>query len=224
MAESSVRVLAKVVQVLPPRLRQRVDALRAMTVAAGWSGDAGVEPQVLTAVASACRDTERITFGYTAAGGARSDRHVEPFRLVALGRRWYLVAYDLDRGDWRSFRLDRMSAPRGTGARFAPRRLPADDAVAFVRAGIAETPAPFAVEALVAAPADRVRDRIGRWVTVEETAPGACLVRMKADDLRWPAMALGAVGALFTVIGPAELTDLLRDWGGRFTRATAGTR
>jgi predicted DNA-binding transcriptional regulator YafY len=223
MAESSVRVLTKVVAVLPARLRQRVDALRAMTVAAGWSGDPTVEPSVLTAVASACRDTERLTFGYTAAGGERTDRHVEPFRLVALGRRWYLVAYDLDRGDWRSFRLDRLASPRGTGARFAPRRLPADDAAAFVRAGIADTPAPFAVEALVAAAADDVRARIGRWTTVEETGAATCRVRMRADDLSWPAMALGSVGAEFTVVGPPELTDLVRDWGGRFSRATAGT-
>jgi biotin operon repressor BirA-like protein len=223
MAESSVRVLTKVVQVLPPRLRQRVDALRAMTVAAGWSGDGAVEPQVLTSVASACRDTERITFGYTAAGGARSERHAEPFRLVALGRRWYLVAYDLDRGDWRSFRLDRLTAPRGTGSRFAPRTLPADDAAAFVQAGIADAPAPFAVEVLVAATAMRVRARIGRWATVEATGDGTCRVRMRADDLSWPATALGAVGAEFTVVSPPELLDLLGDWGSRFGRAAAGT-
>jgi biotin operon repressor BirA-like protein len=223
MAESSVRVLTKVVQVLPPRLRQRVDALRAMTVGTAWSGDAGVEPQVLTTVASACRDTERITFGYTAAGGVSSERHAEPFRLVAFGRRWYLVAFDIDRGDWRSFRLDRLTAPRGTGARFAPRRLPADDAAAFVQAGIAGAPAPFAVEALVDAPAGDVGARIGRWADVEATGDGTCRVRMKADDLSWPAMALGSVGAEFAVVSPPELRKLLADWGARFGRAAAGT-
>jgi predicted DNA-binding transcriptional regulator YafY len=219
MAESSVRVLAKVVQVLPSRLRQRVDALRAMTVAPGWGVEATVEPQVLTTVASACRDAERITFGYTAADGTRSERHAEPFRLVALGRRWYLVAYDVDRGDWRSFRLDRTAFPRPTGARFAPRRLPAEDPAAFVRAGIAEGPVPFAVDVLVAAPADEVRTRIGRWATVEEAGPGECRVRMRADDLSWPALALGTTGAEFRVVHPPELADLLRDWGGRFARA-----
>ena len=223
MAESSVRVLTKVVQVLPPRLRQRVDALRAMTVGPDWSSDATAEPQVLTAVASACRDTERITFGYTGAGGVRTERHAEPFRLVALGRRWYLVAYDLDRGDWRSFRLDRLTAPRGTGARFAHRRLPVDDPAAFVRAGIAGAPSPFAGEVLVSAPAGTVRARIGRWASVEEAGDGTCRIRMKADDLGWPAMALGTVGAEFTVVSPPELRQLLGDWGARFGRAAAGS-
>ena len=222
MAESSVRVLAKVVQVLPPRLRQRVDALRAMTVAAGWSGDTTVEPQVLTAVATACRDGERITFGYTAADGARTDRHTEPFRLVALGRRWYLVAYDVDRGDWRSFRLDRLTDPRGTGARFAPRRLPAEDAAAFVRAGIGVRVPTYDVEVLVQAPAADVRRRIGQWATVEELDDNRCRVRMAPDDLSWPALALGMVGAEFTVLSPPEFGALLGEWARRFARA-AGT-
>ena len=102
MAETSVRALAKVVQVMPARLRRRVDALRAMTVPGAWGAPpagGGVDPGVLTTVALACRDSERITFAYTAADGNRTDRSVEPFRLVSLGRRWYLVAYDLDRGD-----------------------------------------------------------------------------------------------------------------------------
>src|SRR3954462_4975793 len=127
MAETSVRALAKGVQVMPARLRRRVDALRAMTVPGAWGnpGTGGaVDPAVLTAVALACRDTERLAFEYTAADGARRGRPVEPFRLVSLGRRWYLVGYDLDRGDWRTFRLDRVSGPPGTGGGVAPRRVP----------------------------------------------------------------------------------------------------
>src|SRR6187399_1238233 len=121
--ESAVRVLAKVTQVMPVRLRRRVEALRAMTIPARWSppDGRGLDAGALTTVALACRDSERLRFGYTAAGGQRTDRHVEPHRLVALGRRWYLVAYDLVRHDWRSFRADRLSAPHGTGARFRPR-------------------------------------------------------------------------------------------------------
>src|SRR5918998_829831 len=131
IAESSVRALTKVVQVMPPRLRRRVEALRAMTVPAAWgSSGPSVDPGVLTAVAQAGRDTERLEFGYTAAGGEHPGRHVEPVRLVSLGRRWYLVAYDLTRHDWRSFRVDRVSGPRTTGARYLPRTLPAEDAAA----------------------------------------------------------------------------------------------
>jgi predicted DNA-binding transcriptional regulator YafY len=221
IAESSVRALAKVVQVMPPRLRRRVDALRAMTVPAGW-GNSGpsVDPGDLTVLAQACRDTERLEFGYTSASGERTDRHVEPLRLVPLGRRWYLVAYDLTRHDWRSFRLDRLDRPRSTAARFRPRELPAEDAAAFVQAGIGQVPAPHAVEVLVDAPAAVVREQVGRWGTVEEVDDRRCLLRMKADSLDWPAMALGGLGADFTVLSPPELLDHVRRWARTFNRAT----
>lgn len=225
IAESSVRALTKVVQVMPPRLRRRVEALRAMTVPAQWAGDGPrIDPAVLTAVAQACRDTERLEFGYVAASGERSDRHVEPLRLVSLGRRWYLVAYDLTRHDWRSFRLDRLAAPRATGARFRPRELPAADAAAFVRAGIGHLPAPYAAEVLVHAPAAAVRDRVGRWADVEDAGDGRCMLRMNVDSLDWVALAVGAVGAEFEVLGPPELAGLVRDWAGRFGRATGARR
>ncbi|HJQ48201.1 MAG TPA: YafY family protein [Amycolatopsis sp.] len=221
IAEPSVRVLAKVVQVMPSRLRRRVEALRAMTVPAGWGDPPGpaADPAALTALALACRDSERLRFVYTAASGDRTDRHVEPHRLVSLGRRWYLVAYDLTRHDWRTFRLDRLTAPQPTGARFRPRELPADDAAAFVRAGVRNLPKPYEVEAMVDAPAERVRGRIGRWCTVDEVDAERCRVRMTVDSLDWPMLALGATEADFRVLGPAELIDRVRDWGTRFTRA-----
>jgi len=222
IAESSVRALAKVVQVMPARLRRRVDALRAMTVPAGWGGArVGVDPGVLTSVAVACRDTERLRFGYTAATGQRTVRHVEPHRLVSLGRRWYLVGYDLDRQDWRSYRIDRIARPEGTGARFRPRELPAADAAAFVRAGIGSVSAVYDVEVEIEAPAAAVRERIGRWCTVENAGLGRCRIRMAADSLDWPTMALGAVGADFEVVSPPELADHVLDWGRRFSRAGA---
>ena len=224
IAEASVRALAKVVQVMPGRLRRRVEALAAMTVPGTWDGGTrpGLDPAVLTTIALACRDTERIRFGYTTAGGEQTARHVEPHRLVSLGRRWYLVGYDLDRQDWRSFRLDRLAGPRGTGARFRPRELPADDAAAFVRARIGTLRAAYQVEAVAEADAGRVRERIGRWSVVEPEGPGRCRIRMTTDSLDWPMMALGTVGAEFRVVSPPELVDRVRDWGGRFTRAAAG--
>jgi len=219
MAEASVRALTKVVQVLPVRLRRRAEALRVVTVSAAWRGDVSVDPHALTAVAEACRDSERLEFGYTAATGERTERLVEPFRLVALGRRWYVVAYDLARGDWRSFRLDRLAEPRSTGARFAPRRLPDDDPAAFVRAGIGVRMQTYDVEVLVQAPPGDVRRRIGQWATVEDLGEERCRVRMETDDLSWPALALGMVGAEFTVVSPPELRELLEEWSGRFARA-----
>jgi predicted DNA-binding transcriptional regulator YafY len=224
IAESSVRVLAKVVQVMPARLRRRVEALRAMTVPGGWGGGdrASVEPGVLTSVALACRDSEHLRFDYTASGDRRSERHVEPHRLVSLGRRWYLVAYDLGRHDWRSFRVDRITGPRGAGSRFRPRELPAADAAAYVRARLDNLPRPYRVEVLVDAPAATVRERVGRWGTVEEVDAGRCRMRMTTDSLEWATIAVGTLAADFRVVGPPELVDHVRSWAGRFTRATAG--
>jgi predicted DNA-binding transcriptional regulator YafY len=223
VAESSVRALTKVTQVMPARLRRQVEALRAMTVPAGWDGPAGagVDPGVLTAVALACRDGERLRFSYTAAGGRRTDRHTEPHRLVCLGRRWYLVAYDLTRHDWRSFRVDRLTAPQGDGSRFRSRDLPAADAAEFVRSGLEGLPRPYRVEVLADAPAAVARERIGRWCTVEEVDAGHCRVRMTSDSLDWPVMALGVLGTDFRVLGPPELLERVRDWGARFGRAGA---
>jgi predicted DNA-binding transcriptional regulator YafY len=221
IAEASVRALAKVVQVMPGRLRRRVEALTAMTVPASWGGGArpSLDPGALTTIALACRDAERLRFGYVAASGAQTARHVEPHRLVSLGRRWYLVGYDLDRQDWRSFRLDRLAEPHGTGARFRPRELPAEDAAAFVRARIGTLWAVYDVEVVAEAPADQVRERIGRWVTVEPDGPARCRIRMSTDALEWTLMGLGVMGAEFSAVSPPELVEQLREWGGRFTRA-----
>ncbi len=223
MAETSVRVLAKLVQVMPRRLRHRVEALRGATVS-GWApapaADA-VDPAVLTTVALACRDSERTAFGYTPPGRERTERTVEPHRLVALGRRWYLVGWDLDRGDWRVFRLDRLDAPRGTGTVSGPRRFPAEDAAAYVRERVGGAWGRLVVEAVVAAPAQQVRDRIGSWGTVDDDDSGGCRVRIDADDLDWGAAALGLTGAPFTVLSPPELMAHLRDLAARY--AAAGT-
>ena len=221
IAEASVRALAKVVQVMPARLRRRVQALGAMTVPARWEEAAqpSVDPGVLTTIALACRDTERIRFSYTAADGRQAGLHVEPHRLVQLGRRWYLAGYDLDRHGWRSYRLDRLTEPRGTGARFRPRELPAADAGAFVRAGVQSVRAGYDVEVIVEAPAAAVRDKIGRWAAVSQISATRCRVRMTADALVWPIMGLGMTGAGFEVISPPELRDQVRDWGHRFSQA-----
>ena len=217
--ESSVRALAKVVQVMPARLRRRIDTLATMTVAAPWSGpDTRVDPDELTAIAQACRDTVRLEFGYTARDGTRSERRVEPHRLVLLGRRWYLVAWDMLRSDWRSFRMDRLSGPRTTGAVFLPRELPADDAAEFVRAGLDSLPARLDVEAVVHAEAFVVRSRIGRWATVEAVDDSRCRLRMTADSPDWVLLTLGSVDAEFEVVHPPEVVERAREWIGRFGR------
>ena len=228
VAEAAARALAKVTQVMPARLRRRAEAVAAMTESASWDAaraaqTAAINPDVLASAALACRDAERIRFAYGAASGERTERHVEPHRLVALDRRWYLVAYDLTRNDWRSFRLDRViGVPRPTGARFRPRTLPAADAAEFVRRNITTAPGTgWQVTAVVEAPAAAVRERVGRWATIAEDGPGRCRVTMTpGDNLDWPVIALGMTGADFRVLAPPELAERIRDWGTRFTRAT----
>jgi predicted DNA-binding transcriptional regulator YafY len=226
IAEAAARALAKVTQVMPARLRRRVQAVADMTESASWgaarAGQAAViDPDVLASAALACRDAERLRFAYGAASGERTERHVEPHRLVALDGRWYLVAYDLTRNDWRSFRLDRViGVPRPTSARFRPRALPAADAAEFVRRSSTAASGTLRVTAVIEAPAAVVRDRIGRWATIAEDGPGRCLVTMTpGSQLDSAVIALGMTGADFQVLSPPELAERIADWGDRFTRA-----
>jgi predicted DNA-binding transcriptional regulator YafY len=224
IAESAVRALAKVTQVMPAGLRRHVEALTAMSVPATWGPGASasaVDPGILTVLALACRDSERIRFPYTAADETRTRRYAEPHRLVSLGGRWYLVGYDLTRQDWRTFRTDRIAGPpRATGERFRPRALPAPDAATYVRESIGRAFDDYEVEVLIDAPADAVRAKIGRWFTVEARPEDRCRALITTDSLDWPVFALGVVGADFEVVAPPELRDHLADWGARFTRGT----
>lgn len=211
IAETSVRALGKVAAVMPPRLRKRVEAFGAVTQPAGWSGGPAVDPRILTDLAEACRAEERIEFGYTAADGAVTERLAEPLRLVSLGRRWYLVAYDLHRHDWRSFRLDRISGPSRTGMRFRPRELPAEDAAAYVLASVGQRAPGYSIEFRVEAPMETVRSAIGRYARL--SADGAVtVVRMQADTLDWAAMAIAVLGAPVTVAEPPELVEHVAGW------------
>lgn len=217
--ETSVRALTKLVQVLPPRLRRRVDALQAYTVPAVMGGGPTVDALALTVIAQACRDDERLRFGYTRRDGAAATRLVEPHRLVSLGRRWYLVAWDVERHDWRTFRIDRLHEPEATGARFRQRELPGGDAAAFVRDRLASVPTRYEVVVDIAAPAAEVEAIVGRWGAVEPAGESACRMTMNVDDLSWPTMVLGVVGADFTVVQPAELRDRVRSVGQLFNNA-----
>jgi predicted DNA-binding transcriptional regulator YafY len=221
MPEASVRALAKVVRVLPARLRRRVEALEAATTAAPWTGaPAAVDPLLLTTLAQACADGERLDLDYAPReGSGPGTRRVEPHRLVPLGRRWYLVAYDLSRLDWRTFRIDRASAARPTGERFAPRTLPATDAAAFVRERLEALPAAHDVSARVAAPPEDVTARVGRWATVADDGSGGSRVSLRVEELEWALLTLGSVQAELSDVEPPELADLLHSWGGRFSRA-----
>ena len=224
LAEASVSALSKVVQVLPPKLRRRAEALRAVTDDSPFAQAPTVHADVLATMAQATRDNERVRFTYQARGGAGAGeqvrRHVEPHRLVTVGRRWYLLAYDLDRQDWRSFRLDRLSDPFGTRARFRTREVPGGDAAAYVRKGLSRTEIGNSLRVLVDAPKEDVEEQISRWATVTAIDARTCRVEMDGRQARWAAFGLGVLEAPFTVeAAPPEVLDLLARWGERFTTA-----
>jgi predicted DNA-binding transcriptional regulator YafY len=221
--EVSVRALAKVVRMLPPRLRRRADALAAATVPVVFGGGPTVDAAALAVLSGAVQDTERVRFGYAPREGEPSSRHVEPHRLVILGRRWYLVAWDLDRVDWRTFRVDRLSDPRSTRWRFEPREVPGGDAAAYVQSQLRSIQTRYEVEAVIDLPADAVQGMVERWGTVEPVTDTSSRLRMSVDQLEWPAMVLAASGASFRVVGPPELVAYVADAGRRFTEATTGT-
>ncbi|WP_430783065.1 helix-turn-helix transcriptional regulator [Actinoplanes sp. G11-F43] len=218
--ETSVRALAKVIQLLPPRLRRRIDALRAVTAPGVPGGGPVLDAMVLTTVAMACRGEERLRFDYAPREGTSGRRHVEPHRLVSLGRRWYLVAWDLERGDWRSFRVDRLAGPEPTGARFRPRELPGGDPVEWLRSRIRTIPSRYEVSVRLRTDVDTVRAATGQWGAVEET-PDGCRLRMNVDDLGWPVMLLGVLDVPFTVESPDELRQRVRRTGEALLRHTA---
>lgn len=213
--EASVRALAKLEQVLPSRLRRRVSALQSATVAVSRGDGATVDPRTLTTMAAAVAGPERLRFDYRDRDGAATRRLVEPYRLVSTGSRWYLVAYDLEREDWRTFRVDRVSEPFATGARFAARALPME-AEEFVRRGLrgGET---YRVEVTFAAPVDALPGWL-RGDAVEE--PGGCRVRFDTGDApEWVAARLALTGLGFAVREPAALAESARGLARRLSSA-----
>lgn len=215
IAEASVRALAKVVQVMPRQLRRRVEAVGSATVAGQWGEQPSTDPELLVLLAQGCRDDERVRFDYVARDGAASSRRVEPTQLVSVGRRWYLVGYDLDRGDWRSFRLDRMTEAASTDVRFRPRELPGGDAAAYVRAAMDRASGTKVVSAELVASADPVRGLIGRWAEVSSLGPNRCRVEMSAESLDWAVFALGVAGAPIASCEPTEFAERVSDWSKR---------
>ncbi|OIK01570.1 helix-turn-helix transcriptional regulator [Streptomyces colonosanans] len=223
--EASVRALAKLEQVLPNRLRHRVATLQAATTPLASGDGASIAPETLTVMASAIAGHERLRFAYLSHDKTPSRRLTEPYRLVSTGRRWYLVAFDLDRDDWRTFRVDRVSEPFATGARFAPRELPAGDAAEYLRQSMQRRQETYEFEVTFAAPADLVAARLPRWFgTPEPLDEDNCrLCGTSSDSVEWMAVRLAMADCEFTVHRPSELVACVRDFGARLSRA-ADTR
>lgn len=205
--ESALRALAKLDQVLPQALRGEVEAISQAVVSVDGAS-APVPAGLLTTLARACRDQVLLDFGYDDRAGRASRRRVEPYRVVTMGRRWYLLAWDTDRADWRSFRLDRVDpdSVRATTFTFTPR--PAPDPVEYVRTSVLRSPyryvASLRLHAGLAELADRVPQNAG---ALTDLGDGSTLLVTGAETLDYLAIEALWLGVAFEVLDPPELRE-----------------
>ncbi|KAB8191606.1 WYL domain-containing protein [Nonomuraea phyllanthi] len=226
--EAAARALATVRQVMPARLRHRIDTLQVTAVAPPV-----VHPQVgtgvLTALSTAVHAREVLRFAYTPAlppeAGDAPPRRVEPHHLVTWGGRWYLVAWDLDRDDWRTFRADRIAPRTPNGPRFTPRELPGGDVAAFVTARFRGSGGsgdwPCRGEVILDLPAAVVSSHTRDGV-VEELGPDRCRLVLGSWSWLGLAAAIGRFDADIEVVGPAELKRAFAHLARRYTQAATG--
>jgi predicted DNA-binding transcriptional regulator YafY len=224
--EAAVAALAKLEQMLPARLRDRVQALSTATVVVRPGEGPATRPEVLLTLAQGCRHRERVRFRYLDGSGNASERRVEPYQLVNAERRWYLVARDLDRADWRTFRLDRMGVPELTGHRFVRAEEP--DAAAMVERGMAVASYTWQATVLVRAPRAQVEEEVPRTVGVLDDEPprgddpGGTVMRIGANQLDWLARYLAGLPFEVEVRDPPELRAALRALARRLQQAHRG--
>ncbi|MFE6237355.1 helix-turn-helix transcriptional regulator [Cellulosimicrobium sp. NPDC057862] len=211
MEETSLRALAKVESLLPHRLRRRVAALHSSVRSVPSPTDQDrVDPGSLSVLAAACRDHELVRFAYRAGDGTPTRRLVEPHRLVTADRRWYLVAWDRDRDDWRTFRLDRLARPQPTGGRFTAREIPRGGAAAFVAHALGATPRERVATLVLDAGPDDLAEVL-RWVDhdVVDAASGAVVVQVRGEDVGRLAMTVArlALSVPVRVVEPDDLAE-----------------
>lgn len=222
-ATAAVTALAKITQVLPDKIRSRVDSLQRVATLPGPHGHpAVVDTSVLTTFALAARDHETLTFDYIDTHGNASSRLVQPHHVVSLDQRLYLIAHDLTRQDWRTFRIDRSNNPVRTGRTFMPRTLPVTDPAEYVRTQTRSVQKGHNVVATVELPADRVQEHLAEWGTATPLTPTTCTVQILVENLDWAAFALASLHAPFTVRGPDAAIKHFADWGQRLSSAVCG--
>ncbi len=227
---TTLSALAKIEQVLPPALRRRIDALQShATVGAGSAGRGGagrptpeIDSELLGVLALACRDSERLRFNYTDAAGEASARSVEPYRLVPVARRWYLLAWDRQREDWRTFRLDRIADVFPTRVRFEPQPMSDDEARTRVERALRYRARSVKARVIIDLPQAELVEHLG-WYGRDVVADGPtrCIWPLEADVVENLVMALMWVprGIRYRVEGPPEVTEFLAAQAERFTAA-----
>jgi predicted DNA-binding transcriptional regulator YafY len=223
MEEVALRALTKLEQVLPTRLRRRLSALHASIVPLARSGPT-VDAATLTTIATACRDHARLAFGYRGNDGARTNRRVEPSGLVHTGLRWYLVAWDLTREDWRTFRVDRIAPKMRAGASFFPRSPPEGGLAAYVSRSVSLSPYPVRARVLLLAPIAEMARRISPAAgALESVDARSCLLHTGAPSLDALAVWMALLGVDFEIREPPAARAHLRRLGERAFRAAGVT-
>jgi predicted DNA-binding transcriptional regulator YafY len=225
--ETSVRALAKLEQVLPSRLRRRVSALGDATAAFGPGGPR-IDPEALATLAGACRDSMRLRFSYVTKDERASQRHAEPSAVVYSGHRWYLVAFDLDRDDWRTFRIDRIQGRVRVVERGRRRTVPGGDPAQFVKERLrsARGDEPDAPPARIRFRTDaaQIRKRIPAAYASVEPDGESCLVTSLSGWSRQFLMWCALLDEPMEVLEPPELVRIAGGLGARLTEAANGSR
>jgi predicted DNA-binding transcriptional regulator YafY len=219
--EAASRALSTVRQVMPSRLRHRVDGIRFT----GFDSAIRVDPAVLEAVSAAVRERRMLRFDY----GSSSDRparRTEPHAVVAREGRWYLIAWDLEAEDWRTFRLDRLRPRIPTGPSFVPRGLPAKDAATYLAArskgSVSEDRWPCIGEVVIRMPAREIAPFIGDG-TVEEQDAGSSRITVGSWSWVGVVAAVARFDAPFEIVGPEELRGAAAVLAARFTAASVNS-
>lgn len=219
--EASVSALTKIADILGPEQRADIEAITS-AVETPRQSVYDISLDTLTTLARASRDRERIRFDYRDANHTSTERYTEPHHVIPIGLRWYLLAWDLDRQDWRTFRLDPITEPHATKRRFDRRELPAPDATSFVTERLSSLPASHQCDVIVEAPLDEVEHHLGPWGTATRVSVGLTQLHMEVDDLAWVVLMLAALNADIRQAEPPELLTLLQTLGTKFTAAQPG--
>ena len=181
-----------------------------------------VDAERLLAIASSCRELEGIRFQYSDRAGTPSDRAVEPHRLVHTGYRWYLVAWDIQRKDWRTFRVDRIAGKLKTSTRFKPRPAPDGDFVAFVSKSLSQATYPFRARITLHAPIEVITKRVPPSVgSLEAIDQNCCSLLTGSYSLEAIAVHLSMLGVDFQVHEPPELITYLQKLAERLRMAAS---
>jgi predicted DNA-binding transcriptional regulator YafY len=216
--EASLRALVKLEQMLPNRLRHRIDEVRTATVSVPGAGPT-VDLAVLSAIAGAIRASERLRFDYVAHDGRQTMRTTEPQRLVVWGRRWYLLGWDVDRANWRTFRVDRIKPKTPTGPRFPPRTLTDDEASRFVQRSAGTATWRYRARIRIHAPLDQVRALLPLAVDVAADGPDRCIIEAGSDTPHQLALYVGLLDIDFDILEPPGLADAFIRLAERYQRA-----